>query len=417
MSISVSNIPSGQTEPPKSRRASPGRHRLGFWLVAGAFFVLMAAGTTPTPLWPLYAAGEGWSTTQVTVAFSIVAAGAATALLLLGHLSDRFGRRRVIVPALACGLVANTAMAVWHQYPVIIAGRVLIGMGLGLMASTATTYLADLSYGSGRQPAPSPGPATIASLANLGGLSVGPLAGGALAQWGPSDPLTTPYVVFAILLAVGLVAVLSSPETVDPTKSSVTVRFRLVQGRAPVFAAAGVVAFCTFAVFGIFSSLGSLMVHRDLHISAPFTWGIAAFMTLGSSALVQVLVAGWTPQRMLKTGICFLPAGLAVVVQAVHSPSLAVYLVGASAAGVGAGLLFKAALSMAFSAADPGARAGTLSVFFVVAYLGMGIPPVVLAAAENIWTPTVCLIVFGGTAVGASALASMVALRHLKRAD
>ncbi|MER6113044.1 hypothetical protein [Streptomyces hirsutus] len=63
---------------PARRRAS---HATGFWLVAVAFTVLMAFGTAPTPLWPLYEARDHFGATTVTVAYASMVVGAAAAFL------------------------------------------------------------------------------------------------------------------------------------------------------------------------------------------------------------------------------------------------------------------------------------------------------------------------------------------------
>lgn len=142
--------------------------------MAVAFTVLMAFGTAPTPLWPLYEARDHFGATTVTVAYASMVVGAAAAFLGLGHLSDRLGRRRVIVPALLVGIVASVVLIAWRDLPGLIAGRILNGVGLGLMASTATTYLHDLHHEARPERTDSALPGIVATAANLGGLAAGP---------------------------------------------------------------------------------------------------------------------------------------------------------------------------------------------------------------------------------------------------
>jgi hypothetical protein len=222
-------------------------HNVGFWLVAAAFVSLQAFGTVPTPLWPLYAIRDGLSPTTVTLAFACMVVGAGASLYLFGHLSDRMGRRRIIVPALGFGAAV---MAWWPTLPGLLIGRVLTGVAVGLMASTATIYLTDL-YRAGHPAQPrSRVPATVASVASLGGLSLGPLVAGVLLRWA-GHPFTTSYLVFIALMVVGAVLVSVSPETVDlalPASASAP-KFVLRHAQSTVFAGAAAVAFCSFAVF------------------------------------------------------------------------------------------------------------------------------------------------------------------------
>ena len=393
-------------------------HHIGFWLVAAAFASLQAFGTVPTPMWPLYAVRDGLSSTTVTLAFACMVVGAGASLYLFGHLSDRWGRRRIILPALAFGIAAAAVMASWPTLPGLLIGRVLTGVAVGLMASTATTYLTDL-YRAGHQAQPlSRVPATVASVANLGGLSLGPLAAGALLRW-VGHPFTTSYAVFIALMVVGAISVSLSPETVDralPTPARAP-KFVLRQAQGIVFTGAAAVAFCSFAIIGLFSSVGSLIVHSELHESSPFIWGLAGFVVLGASALAQTLFPRLAVVRMLALGLIGVPVGMALVVVALYNPSLSLYLLGSAIAGAGAGLLFKAALSVAMTTAEPGSTAGVLAVFFIVAYLGVGLPPVLLAAATHLISSRSALIVFSAAILAVSVIAARLQATALRRSD
>ena len=59
----------------------------------------LAFTVVPTPLWAIYQRHDGYSTIAVTVAFAAYAVGVIVSLFLAGHLSDRLGRRRVLLPA------------------------------------------------------------------------------------------------------------------------------------------------------------------------------------------------------------------------------------------------------------------------------------------------------------------------------
>ncbi|MFF7756222.1 MFS transporter [Streptomyces sp. NPDC007971] len=244
-----------------------------------AFTVLMAFGTAPTPLWPLYEARDHFGATTVTVAYASMVVGAAAAFLGLVHLSDRLGRRRVIVPALLAGIVASVVLIVWQDLPGLIAGRILNGVGLGLMASTATTYLHDLHHEARPERTGPVLPGIVATAANLGGLASGPLIAGAAAEWLPT-PLITTQAIFTLAMAVCLVLVLSTPETVDlelPAAEPPS-RFVLRPGGRRTFGAAGALGAFAFAILGLISSLGASVLHGTLHTDSHLVVGLAAFL-------------------------------------------------------------------------------------------------------------------------------------------
>jgi MFS family permease len=358
-------------------RASRASHASGFWFVATAFTALMAFGTVPTPLWPLYQVRDHFGPTTVTVAFAVMVVGAAASFSTLGHLSDRLGRRRIIVPALLVGILASVVLASWPALPGLIVGRVLTGVAVGLMASSATTYLGDLYHEAHPGRGGSPLPTLVATAANLGGLALGPLFAGALAAWAPA-PLVTPYVLFAVVMAVLLVLVLRSPETVDTELAAQDrpVRFALRPGRRAAFGSAAAVGCAAFAVMGLFSSLGAIIVRGRLGITSPFVIGLAPFTNFAASAVAQLALGRLGQRRLLTLGTLLFPAGLILTAVSLYRPALWLFLTAAALAGAGAGLLFKGAVSQSAMAAEPASRAGVLATFFVIAYIGMGVPSI-----------------------------------------
>ena len=353
------------------------RYAAGFWFVAAAFLTLMAFGTVPTPLWPIYQQRDHFGATTVTIAFAVLVVGAAAAFLLLGHLSDRLGRRRIIVPASLVGVLAAADLAIWPALPGLIVGRILTGVAIGLMASTATAYLTDLFHEARPGRTTSAVPTVVAAAANLGGLALGPLVGGALAQWGPA-PLRTGYILFAGLMALLLVLVLTSPETVDTemTDRIRPVRFALKPGQGAAFGTAAAVGAFAFAVMGLFSSLGAIIVRGELGITSYFIAGLAPFTAFAASAVAQFAFARLTDRAVLIIGTTLFPIGLALTAASLYHPALWLALIAAALAGAGAGMMFKSAVTQAVRTAEPASRAGVLATFFVLAYLGMGLPSI-----------------------------------------
>ncbi|MGI5136427.1 MULTISPECIES: MFS transporter [unclassified Streptomyces] len=402
--------------PASSGRRRPGLRPVGqgagFWFVAVAFAVLMAFGTAPTPLWPLYASRDGFGVTTITVVFAMLVGGAAVGFLALGHLSDRFGRRRVVVPALAVALAAALLLTWWKDLPGLMTGRFLNGVGIGLMASTATAYLHDLYAGAHPHRPEAVLPEVVATAANLGGLALGPLVAGAVAQWVP-DPLTVTQFGFALALAVCLVLSLVTPETVDRSRTvrQKPERFALCAGGRPVFASAAGLGFCSFALFGLVTALGAVILHTELRVSSEFVAGLAPFLMFSAAALAQLALAALPPRRLLAVGMVAFPSGLALVALSVYGSTLWLFLTAATLAGAGSGILFKAGLVQSVTAAAPASRAGVLAVYFVVAYAGLGLPSILFSELIRHLSMPTTMVCFSVVLSAGAVLAAAVAVR------
>src|SRR5436305_14410115 len=97
---------------------------LWFWVVAVAFMVVMAFTTARTPLWSVFAQRDRFSSLTITVVFAAYAVAVAVSLFLAGHLSDWYGRRRMVSGGLALHVVAAVVFVVWPELPGLFVPRV-----------------------------------------------------------------------------------------------------------------------------------------------------------------------------------------------------------------------------------------------------------------------------------------------------
>ena len=370
------------------------RPSLGFWAVALAFAAVMAFTTVPTPLWSLYAQRDHFSSFTVTIVFAVYAVAVALSLFLAGHLSDWYGRRRVLMPALALEILAGAVFIVWPSLPGLLLARVVSGVGIGMVTATAMAWLSELRGAQTRRTQ------MIATAANLGGLGVGGLISGLLAQW-TGHALLVPFVVFTAALVVAWGALLVAPETharpsprpkYRPQRVSVPARSR---GR---FFAAAVGAATAFSVFGLLTSLAPSFLAGTLHEPSHALAGAISFAVFATAALAQALTASRPPQQLLAAAIPALLAGLALLTIAVWlpSPSLGVFLAGDVVVGIGSGLMFKGAIATASEVSSQEHHAETLAGVFLAAYLGLAVPVIGLGALTQIASTGVSLLVFAG---------------------
>jgi len=218
-------------------------------------------GTTLTPLYVLYQEQYQFTSVLITVIFTVYALGVLAALLLLGRASDHFGRRPVLFAALILACASTLLFVFAQNVPMLLAGRLLSGLGAGLLTGTATAGLAELEPTGDHQRA-----ARVATAANMGGLGLGPLVAGLFAQLAPA-PTRLVFVVYLILLVVVFLLVVALPETVEAPDHVLDLRPRL--GVPPstraAFLQAAVAAFCVFTLLGLFSALAPSFLRSTLH--------------------------------------------------------------------------------------------------------------------------------------------------------
>jgi MFS family permease len=385
------------------------RYRRSFWVVAFAYLAVMALSTVPSPLYGLYRARDHFSVLMLTVIYAVYAGGVISALLLGGHVSDWYGRRRVLVPAMGVAIASDIVFLSSKSLAGLITARVIDGISVGIIASTATAYLSELhSHG---RPRSSPRTAELtASAVSIGGVGVGALAAGALAQWVP-DPLTVPYLVFLAALVLGAVGVALAPETRDGPKPRPRYRPQrpsVPQGDRARFIAAAITTFMSFAAQGLFVGLAGLFLSVTLHHPSLALNGAVLFAMFAAGVGAQLLTAGWPLTREFEAGMGAMIVGLGTAVVAVwlRPPSLGLFIAGGVLIGAGAGAIFKGAIATVMSISSPDRMAQSLAAVFLCAFVGLSIPVVGagITLARHV-TPKVTMLGFA-TAVSIAIAAS-----------
>src|SRR4051794_12255463 len=154
-----------------------------FVVVACALFVLLLDGNLPTPLYGVYREELGFSATTLTVLFAVYALALVPSLLVFGQLSDRVGRRPVIVGGLALAALGLVLLAVAHSVAALLVARAVQGIALGAAVGTVPAALVELEPNGDHSRA-----ATAAVLGQSGGSAAGPLLAGGPGPGAPAPP-------------------------------------------------------------------------------------------------------------------------------------------------------------------------------------------------------------------------------------
>jgi MFS family permease len=369
---------SDETEPARGSSRWLFGHHVSFWLAALAFLLNMGFSAVPTPLYVLYQRRDHFSDITITLVYAVYAVGVIVSLFLAGHLSDWVGRRRIFVPALLVNVVSAFIFIVEPSLVGLFIARIISGVSVGLTTATATAYLADL-HAKARPLAGKERAEVVATASNLGGIGLGPLIAGLLAQFA-QDPLVIPFVVFGIALATLALAISRAPET---SRQAVRPQYRPQRVAVPsharaTFFAATVAGMASFAVFGVFNSLAPSFLAGSLHSSSHAVAGVVAFAAFAGGAAAQIAHAHVRNEVVLRRAVPTTVLGLGLLAGGMWVPNLALFLIGGVVVGAGGGLVFKGALVTAASTAPAGSRAEVLAGFFLGAYIGLSVPVIAL---------------------------------------
>src|ERR1700709_1609976 len=102
-------------------------------LVAGALFMESLDATIITPAIPLIASSFGVDAVDINIAISAYLVTVAVLIPVSGWMADRFGARRVFIAAIAVFTLASVGCAASVSLPMLVAMRVMQGVGGALM--------------------------------------------------------------------------------------------------------------------------------------------------------------------------------------------------------------------------------------------------------------------------------------------
>lgn len=179
----------------------PWRMWIAAWIVTAVFILSNSA----TPLYVRWQAAIGFSSATLTVIFAAYIVGLLSTLLVAGQLSDRYGRRPVLLPGLAAALVACLLFAGAHTVTMLIAARFLSGVAVGVVVTAGMAAVVDLGGPDRRRQA-----SLIASVSMVLGAGLGPLLAGGIAL-SLAEPVIPIFAVEFAVLLTALTAILVLP--------------------------------------------------------------------------------------------------------------------------------------------------------------------------------------------------------------
>lgn len=300
------------------RKANPSAHtrarRSPLAILFVTVFVDLVGFGVMIPLLPLYAERFGAGPVAVTLLVAVYSLMQFLFAPWWGRLSDRVGRRPVLLVGLFGSALSHLLFAVAGALPILFLARILAGF-MGANIGVAQAYVADVTGPEER----ARGMALIGAAFGLGFI-FGPAMGGLLAPWGLAAPF---WAAAALAFLNGIVALFRLPESLDrearvspDTGGGFAERMRelaAVFGRSRLGRFYAVLFLITFAL-SAFQAIFALWADRRWNFTPSevaylFTY-VGVLIVIVQGALVGRLVRRMGERRLALLGSCVLVAGL-----------------------------------------------------------------------------------------------------------
>ncbi|WP_436840112.1 MFS transporter [Streptomyces abikoensis] len=321
------------------------------WLAAWPVTAVFVLSNAATPLYALWQRDIGFSKGTMTVVFACYIVGLIGSLLVSGVVSDRVGRKPVLLPALGLAVLACGTFATATSVAALMAARLFTGVAVGAVVSAGMAAVTDVAGPERKRLG-----ALLASCAMVLGAGLGPLLAGVLSETLPG-PTVTVFLVEIALLALAFVTVLRMPVP-RPSGAGGGAWIRLPK----VPRGSGRQLFLGIAVFapGITStsfvlSLGPSLLSGLLGTTSRVVAGAMAFVMFLAATGVQFAVKGLRVRVILVGGAVSVVAGMVALMAAVWTSSVVLLAAAAVLAGAGQGMGQLGGLSL-LNSTVPGTR-------------------------------------------------------------
>jgi len=384
-------------------RVSPGARQP---IVAGALAALLLGANLASPLYGVYRGLFGFDSLVLTLVFAVYALVLAPSLLFFGELSDRIGRRPVILGGLVVGTIGLALFALATSVAWLFAARIAQGVSVGMAGGAATAALVELDPHGDRRHA-----ALLATLAQTVGGAAGPLLTGMLAQWFPA-PRVLAYVVGMAACILAAVLLLAMPEPGQPRGGAWSMpRPSVPRDIRVAFARVAVTGASVWAVVALFFAVVPSFATERIGIGNLAALGAISAIVLICSSISQVVSPDTIePHVSQALGLGLLTTGLVALVLASVTDNAIVLVAASVLAGTGHGLGFLGAQDDLNRIAPPERRGEINAALYTCIYLGVALPVIGVGVLADLTTLTTAVVVFAfvtGTA------AVSVALWHL----
>lgn len=358
--------------------------------VALGVFAVAYGTNVSTPFLGLYKDRLGLSESETMAIFVVYVAGIFSTLFVAGPLSDRYGRRPLVIPFVAVSALSSGMLILGQdQFWVLLAARLLLGMVSGCVLGVGAAWLQELLGAGNEQRA-----ALILTLVTYVGFGTGPITSALMAEYLPW-PLTMAFVVHICATTVVLPGLFLAPETVGMRNPRPKMRLAFgvpAESRSVFLRVIVPSAIWVFGFASVSFALFPVLLADSVQSSKVLVAGVAGTLTALSGVVARPLVNRLGARSALVVAVVAGLSGYILGTAAYFTDQWLLLIPCAIVLGTSSGTITAGCLTLLGELSDDETRGACVSTFYLLAYPGMAVPLVVTTFAAHTSMDTALIV-------------------------
>lgn len=365
------------------------KRRYTFWTAAAALMANFVASAAPIPLMNHFQ--QTLSMTSVEIAQGIFSyfIGCIVVLVFLSRLSNYTGRKPAAALSIALGVASNLLYIDPPALHSFLAARFLQGLACGIASSAVMSWVIDT--------APPRkawlGTALTAMGPNIG-LSIGTAATGLVMYFSLIDPDQL-FFVMAVLLSGALVLLLFSGETIPKGMSSAreafAVKIALPSRLRLIFVATAAAYIGGWGLGSFYQGFSGMLTEYAFGSTSTALAAVTYLCCIVPNPICGIWAGRFSPAPALRIAYSiFFASALSMFWAALHGWGVP-FLIFTAVVGAVTGASCSLALKLIMAGSSIEERAGIVSAVYLAAYVGSGIPNLVVMLSGEAELPSLAV--------------------------
>ncbi|OIN46416.1 MFS transporter [Pseudomonas azotoformans] len=342
--------------------------------LALSLVVALMNSSAPTPLYPLYKEHLQLSSVDLTYIFGAYGIGVLAALIVLAGVAGRIKEQRfLLVPAIALVMFGAWLCALCDSLLALCVARMIAGLGAGIMTTSVNVSLVRFGPRDNGKLA-----ATLATLAMITGLALGPILSGVALQL-DLNPASLPFwLIMAAIAGTGAGALALWPRngslpSLDHPHASSSLREGL-RGIGRPFHLCAWSVFFSWSLAACIFVMGPGAAEQQLGLGDRGLFGYCMAVYLLIAGASQLLCRRLEAPRALRSGLIAQCAALLLLLAAFNAHSLILAGFGLGVAGYAYGAIFVGSARLINQLAPAHCHAKLVAYFYTTIYLFNAVP-------------------------------------------